>query len=65
MEDDEVLQELFVTEKEVWLIANKNFLPSLGSSSKNKIQVKVSALNQKDPKTFDVDNFHLLKKQGS
>ncbi len=60
VEDDDVLQELLKSEKEVWLIAKKS-----SETSKIKQIVKVSTLNQKDPSSFDANSLKLLKMQGT
>ncbi len=60
VEDDDVLQELLNSEKEVCLIAEKN-----SETSKIKQIVKVSTLNQKDPCSLDANSLKLLKMQGT
>jgi hypothetical protein len=60
VEDNDVLQELLKSEKEVWLIAKKK-----SDTPNNKHLVKISTLNQKDPSSIDADNLKLLKEHGT
>ena len=60
VDDDDVLQELLKSDKEVCLIAKKN-----SETSKTKQLLKISTLNQKDPSLFDANSLKLLKIHGS